>query len=147
MDSNAAIIAYEAYKKVIELDTKDGKEGSKAKEAKIALASPELYTALLIQGDTYYKAKKYENSVTAIKLAASTNPKKDTTVYLYMGVLGQQLKDNALAEMGWSKMIELGAKDPSTFYSLAQIYRNEATIKKDKSLEDKSLATIEKGIA
>jgi tetratricopeptide (TPR) repeat protein len=74
-----------------------------------------------------------------IEMAMDISP-KDTTAAMYTGIIGQMAKNDAIAIKGLERYIELGGRDASMVYALAQIYRN------DKN-EDKALATIDKGIA
>src|SRR4028118_1777372 len=60
LDSNAATVAYESYKKASELD-KPG--GSFDKDSKAALTSQSLYAALFNQAIQRYQAKNYPAAV------------------------------------------------------------------------------------
>jgi tetratricopeptide (TPR) repeat protein len=147
LDSNAAFVAYEAYNKAIELDTKDGKEGKIAKEARQALDKPELvFRSFMIKGDAHYKSKNYAEAARAMQMAAKIDTKKDTLVHLFLGVIGQQMGDTEMTQKGWEMMVANGAKEPSAFYQLAQIYRKKAVDNKDKAMEDKAIETIQDGI-
>jgi tetratricopeptide (TPR) repeat protein len=147
VDSNAINTAVESYKKAIELDTKDGKEGKIATDARAALKSEKVYQGYLVAGDGYYRVKNYDKSLAAMQNAAEINPKKDTIAYVYISILGQVLQKNDIAVNAYRKLIEYGAKDPSNYLYLSDLIRNEAIAKKDTKLEDESLAIVNAGLA
>ncbi|MES2733286.1 MAG: hypothetical protein V4714_16180 [Bacteroidota bacterium] len=135
LDSNAAFIAYESYKKASELD-KPG--GSYDKDSKAALISQSLYAALFNQAIQRYQAKNYVDAIKAFQLAQENNP-KDTLSVLYTGIAAQQSKDIPLAKNALGKYIDLGGKDLDFFYTLAALYIA------DKE-NDKALEVIAKGL-
>lgn len=140
VDSSAATTAYEAYKKVIELDKdKKGGPGRLAKEAEDALKGPALYGAFMQQGVAKFQAKNYPDAVKAMSMAGEINP-KDTLAPLYTAIAAQQIKDNATAKTQLEKYIAGGGKDAAIYGSLAMLYRTDNEI-------DKALATLDKGIA
>ncbi len=150
-EASSPFKAYEALKKAVSLDVKDGKEGSVAASAKKYLSvvmnkegkpEPEgqkLFNAFMNVGVQKYQAKDYEGALKNVQMASKIN-EKDTTSAMYSGVIGQMAKNLTATKEGYKKYLDLGGKDASIFYGLAQIYRDE----KD---EDKALATIEAGIA
>ena len=140
VDSSAASTAYDAYKKVIELDKdKKGGPGKLAKEAEEALKGQNLYTAFLQQGVAKFQTKNYRDAITALSMAGEINT-KDTLAPLYSAIAAQQVKDNATAKKQLEKYIAGGGKDVSIYGSLAMLYRGDNEV-------DKALATLDKGIA
>lgn len=140
LDSAAATTAYEAYKKVIELDKdKKGGPGRLAKEAEEALKSHQLYSAFMQQGVAKFQAKNYADAIKSLSMAGDINP-KDTLAPLYSAIAAQQVKDNATAKTQLEKYISGGGKDAAIYGSLAMLYRADNEI-------DKALATLDKGIA
>ncbi|WP_420147021.1 tetratricopeptide repeat protein [Spirosoma sp.] len=140
LDSAAATVAYDAYKKVIELDKdKKGGPGKLAKEAEEALKSPNLYTAFMQQGVAKFQAKNYPDAIKAMTVAGDINP-KDTLAPLYTAIAAQQVKDNATAKTQLEKYIAGGGKDAAIYGSLAMLYRAD-------NEPDKALAALDKGIA
>lgn len=140
LDSTAATVAMEAYKKVVELDKdKKGGPGRLAKEADEAMKSPAMYTAFMQQGVAKFQGKNYADAIKAMSMAGELNP-KDTTAPLYTAIAAQQIKDNATAKAQLEKYITAGGKDASIYGSLAMLYRGDNEI-------DKALAALDKGIA
>lgn len=143
LDSMAAITAYEAYKKSIELDTKDGKVGSVGKDATAVLNNTDgkgekLYAGLMTQGAGKYQNKNFVDAYKLMSMATLVKT-KDTTAVLYSGIVAQQMKNSDKAIENFEKFIALGGKDPGIFYALANEYKN-------KKMDDKAMATIEKAI-
>ena len=142
LDSSAATTAYEAYKKVIELDkTKKGEPGRSAKEAQGVLEGAEgtnLYTAFVKQGAEKYQGKNMKDALKMFQMAQQIN-QKDTTAALYGGISAQQadMKDVAIEQ--FEKYIVNGGTDPSVFYGLAQLYRADNKF-------DKAISTLERGL-
>jgi tetratricopeptide (TPR) repeat protein len=136
LDSNAATVAYESYKKASELD-KPG--GSFDKDSKAALASQSLYAALFNQAIQRYQARNYPAAVAIFRLAQETSP-KDTLAALYTGIASQQQKDLVGAKAAFEKYMELGGKEAEVYSSVAGMYLN------DKN-NDKALELIQKGLA
>ena len=140
IDSSAATTAYEAFKKVIELDKdKKGGPGKLAKEAEDALKSPALYSAFMQQGVAKFQNKNFPDAVKAMSMAGDINP-KDTLAPLYTAIAAQQIKDNATAKTQLEKYISGGGRDATIYGSLAMLYRTDNEV-------DKALATLDKGIA
>ncbi|GAB3883697.1 tetratricopeptide repeat protein [Spirosoma agri] len=140
IDSSAATTAYEAFKKVIELDKdKKGGPGKLAKEAEEALKGQALYGAFMQQGVAKFQAKNYPDAMKAMTMAGDINP-KDTLAPLYTAIAAQQVKDNATAKTQLEKYIAGGGKDASIYGSLAMLYSTDNEV-------DKALATLDKGIA
>lgn len=140
VDSAAASTAYDAYKKVIELDKdKKGAPGKLAKEAEEALKSPGLYSAFMQQGVAKFQSKNYADAIKSLTMAGDINP-KDTLAPLYSAIAAQQVKDNATAKAQLEKYIVGGGKDVAIYGSLAMLYRADNEV-------DKALATLDKGIA
>ncbi|QJW90059.1 hypothetical protein HNV11_12085 [Spirosoma taeanense] len=140
LDSNGALVAYEAYNKVVELDKdKKGGPGRLAKEAQDALKSRELYNAIMQQGVAKFQAKNYPEAIKVMTLASTVLP-QDTLAPLYTAIGAQQIQDNATAKTQLEKYIANGGKDASIYGSLAMLYRNDKEI-------DKALTALDKGIA
>ncbi|WP_461094909.1 tetratricopeptide repeat protein [Spirosoma gilvum] len=140
LDSAAASTAYEAYKKVVELDKdKKGGPGKLAKEAEEALKSPNLYSAFMQQGVAKFQAKNFPDAIKAMTMAGEINP-KDTLAPLYTAIAAQQVKDNATAKTQLEKYIAGGGKDATIYGSLAMLYSADNEV-------DKAIAALDKGIA
>ncbi len=146
LDSMSSLAAYEAYKKAIELDTKDGKQGSTAKDAqKAIMQAPDskdkvrIYYGLIGQGNAKYQNKNFPDALKLLKTAMVVDP-KDSTAAMFTGIVAQQTGDNATAKEGFGKYLELGGKDPVIFYTLSNIYRTEKN-------DDEAIKVLDKGIA
>ncbi len=142
LDSAAALVAYEAYKKAVELDTKEGKTGKIAKDAQSALeagAGTNLYVALMQQGAAKYQAKNMKGALQLMQTAGMVNP-KDSTAALYTGIVAQQLDDKKLARESFEKYLTAGGKDPAIFYAVSSGYKEEKNY-------DKAIELLDKGIA
>jgi len=140
VDSSAATVAYDSFKKVIELDKdKKGGPGKLAKEAEEALKAPAMATAFMQQGVAKFQSKNYADAMKAMTIAGDINP-KDTLAPLYTAIAAQQIKDNATAKTQLEKYIAGGGKDAAIYGSLAMLYRGDNEI-------DKALAALDKGIA
>jgi len=139
MDPNAAMVAYDSYKKVVELDKdKKGGPGRLAKEADEALKGQSMYATLMNAGAAKYQAKEFGEAVKLMRMAGDIMP-KDTTAALFTGIAAQQNQDNTLAKEAFERYAANGGKDPSVYYSLATLYRN------DKET-DKAMAALDKGL-
>lgn len=138
VDSSAATVAMEAYKKAIELDTKNGKEGSTAKDAKAALSGKTLHDTFIQTGAGNYTARNYKKAQDAFKMASQIDP-KDSVATMYWGVASQQLQDDAGTIEAYEKHTALGGKDPIVYYALFNSYRKAKN-------DDKALAALNKGI-
>jgi hypothetical protein len=142
LDSNAAITAYDAYKKVVELDvTKKGDAGRSAKDAQKVLNAEEgtnLYNAFVKQGAEKYQNKNMDGALKMFQMAQVVNP-KDTLSALYGGIAAQQLDNKKAAIEQFEKYATNGGTDPSVYYGLAQMYRSENN-------PDQAIATLKRGI-
>ncbi|WP_266365947.1 tetratricopeptide repeat protein [Tellurirhabdus rosea] len=134
LDSNAAMTAYEAYKKAAELDN-GGKTG---KEAQDALKGQGMYYAFMTAGSNNYQSKRFKDAAKFMNMAMEANP-KDTTAALYTGIAAQQGEDLALAKSGFESYINNGGKDPSIYYALSSLYRQDKDI-------DKAIGVLDRGI-
>ncbi len=140
VDSAAATTAYDAFKKVIELDKdKKGGPGKLAKEAEEAMKGQLMATAFMQQGVAKFQGKNYGDAMKAMSMAGDINP-KDTLAPLYTAIAAQQIKDNATAKTQLEKYIASGGKDATIYGSLAALYRTDNEI-------DKALTTLDKAIA
>lgn len=135
LDSNAAMTAYDAYKKGLEVEANGGKSG---KELNEALVSQELYNAFMRQGATRYQVKNYPDALKLMSMAGIIQP-KDTLAALYSGIAAQQAQQNSVAKEHFERYAANGGKDASVYYSLASLYRNDKEI-------DKALSAIDKGL-
>ncbi|MBP6386452.1 MAG: hypothetical protein KA313_03925 [Pseudarcicella sp.] len=154
---NPQFTAYQAFNKAVTLDVKDGKQGSIAADSKKYLSvilgennQPEkegfsLYNAFLNSGVFYYQKKNYTSAIENMQMAATIYP-KDTLTQMYIGIVSEAQKDFDLATKSYQNYIDLGGKETSIFYGLTEILRKKAVETKDKSIEDRSLALIDKGI-
>lgn len=139
LDSNAAMVAYDAYKKVLDLDKdKKGGPGKLAKEAETALTGQGMYNAFMQTGAAKYQAKNFAEATKLMAMAGEVNP-KDTTAALYAGISAQQASNADVAKTQFERYMNIGGKDASVIYTLANIYRTEKNV-------DKAIATLDKGL-
>ncbi len=138
LDSNAAMTAYESFKKGLEVEPNGGKSG---KELNEALVSQELYGAFMREGATRYQSKNYADALKRMSMAGMIQP-KDTMAALYSGIAAQQAGQNNAAKDQFERYASNGGKDPSVYYSLATLYRNDKEIDKAISAIDKGLVAI-----
>ncbi len=142
LDSNAAMMAYDAYKKVVELDlTKKGEAGRLSKEASSVLAGEEgtnLYNAFVKQGAEKYQSQRMEDALKNFQMAQKINS-KDTLAALYGGISAQQADKKDMAVQQFETYITNGGQDPSVYYGLAQLYRADNNF-------DKAINTLERGL-
>lgn len=138
-DSAAATIAQEAYKKAIELDTKNGKVGSIGKDAQAGLTGKTLHDCFIQTGAGNYQKANYKKAQESFKMAATIDP-KDSVATMYWGVSSQQLQDDNGIIDAYEKHLGLGGKDPIVYYALYTSY-------KKMKQEDKALAVLTSGIA
>ncbi|GAB3921782.1 hypothetical protein [Larkinella terrae] len=141
LDSNAATVAYDAYKKVVELDKdkKTGGPGKLAKEAEEAMKGQTMFQAFMNSGIYKYQAKNFKDAARLMSMAGEINP-KDTTAALYAGIFTQNTDKPSDAKAQFERYIANGGKDVSVYTTLVSLYYQ------DKEIE-KALATIDKGIA
>ncbi|RRB06910.1 tetratricopeptide repeat protein [Larkinella rosea] len=141
LDSNAATVAYDAYKKVVELDKdkKSGGPGKLAKEAEEAMKGQTMFQAFMNSGIYKYQAKNFKDAARLMSMAGEINP-KDTTAALYAGIFTQNTDKPSDAKAQFERYIANGGKDVSVYTTLVSLYYQ------DKEIE-KALATIDKGIA
>jgi tetratricopeptide (TPR) repeat protein len=141
LDSNAATVAYDAYKKVVELDKdkKTGGAGKMAKEAEEAMKGQTMFQAFMNSGIYKYQAKNFKDAARLMGMAGEINP-KDTTAALYAGIFTQNTDKPGDAKAHFERYIANGGKDVSVYTTLVSLYYQ------DKEIE-KALATIDKGIA
>ncbi|MCY7353154.1 MAG: hypothetical protein LH606_21270 [Cytophagaceae bacterium] len=141
LDSSAALIAYDAYKKAVELDTKEGKQGKLAKEAQDILVGGgnNLYAALMQQGAAKYQAKNMKDALKLMQTASMVHA-KDTTATLYTGIVAQQLDDQKLARESFERYLAGGGKGPEIFYAVANMYKAEKNF-------DQAVKVLDQGIA
>jgi len=142
IDSSASLVAYEAYKKVIELDvTKKGEAGRSSKEASSALNGEEgtsLYNAFVKQGAEKYQSQNMTGALKMFQMAQEIN-KKDTLAALYGGISAQQADQKEVAIEQFEKYATNGGVDASVYYGLAQLYRGDNKF-------DKAISTLQRGL-
>ena len=138
LDSNAALVAYESYKKGMEVEPNGGKL---TKELTEALASQKLYQALMNQGAMKYQAKNFEGAYKMMSLAGNVMP-KDTVSPLYSAISAQQGNNLENAKTQFLKYVDNGGKDASVFYSLVMMYKNEKNYDKALGILDRALTTV-----
>ncbi|WP_229375718.1 hypothetical protein [Fibrella aquatilis] len=146
LDSNAAMTAYDSYKKALEVEPNGGKM---AKEINDALTGKMMYSAMMNQGVRKYQAKNYDAAYAAMSMAAQINP-ADTTAPMYAGISAQQAMNSkgegankgtymTQTKEQFEKYGANGGRDATIWASLAQMYNN------DKET-DKALATLDKAL-
>lgn len=141
MDSSAAMVAYDSFKKAVEVDA--AKPGKVTKEAQKFLtggtdeSGVNLGQALVKQGAEKFQIKNYAGAIKFFTVAQEVNP-KDTLAPLYGAYSAMQSQKNDLAATMMESYIDKGGKDPSNFSLLAQLYRVEKQ-------NDKALKILEKG--
>jgi tetratricopeptide (TPR) repeat protein len=129
LDTNAAIVSYDSYKKAMELEP-GSTFAKKADEA--------LKTMHLSAGYAKYQAGDYEGALELFKAAEAANP-QDTTAVLFAGISAQQIKNYDQAVQSFERLIEIGTNMPDIYTTTASIYRSQE--KNDKALE-----IIKKGV-
>jgi tetratricopeptide (TPR) repeat protein len=142
-DPTAAYKAMGFFKKAISIDPASPAKKYLMmvmdKDGKPEVEGQKMYAAFMDAGITKYQAKDFSGALKDLQTAMMVAP-KDTTAAMYTGVIGQMAKNDAVAQIGYEKFLELGGRDPGMVYALAQIYKNE-------NKEDQAIATINKGIA
>lgn len=145
LDSNAAMTAYESYKKALEVEP----NGKLTKELNEAINGQMMYSAMMNQGVKRYQAKSYDAAISALTMAGQVNP-KDTAAPLYAGISAQQAisqkgegadkaKYNSLTKEQFEKYTANGGKDVTIWAMLASMYNT------DKET-DKALATLDRAL-
>jgi len=145
LDSNAAMVAYDSYKKALEVEP----NGKMTKEINDALSGQMLYSAMMNQGIRRYQAKSYDAAYTAMALAANINA-KDTTAPMYAGISAQQAMSAkgeganradymTKTKQQFEKYAENGGRDVTIWASLAQMYNSDKEV-------DKALATLDRAM-
>lgn len=145
LDSNAAMTAYESYKKALEVEP----NSKITKEINDALNGQMMYSAMMNQGVRRYQAKNYDAAISALGMASQINP-KDTAAPLYAGISAQQAisqkgegadkpKYTALTKEQFEKYTSNGGKDATIWAMLASMYST------DKET-DKALATLDRAL-
>ena len=145
LDSNAAMVAYDSYKKALEVEP----NGKMTKEINDAMSGQMLYSAMMNQGIRRYQAKNYDAAYTAMALAANINA-KDTTAPMYAGISAQQAMSAkgeganraeymTQTKQQFEKYAENGGRDVTIWASLAQMYNSDKEV-------DKALATLDRAM-
>jgi len=142
-DPTAAYKAMSFFKKAISIDPASPAKKYLTmvmdKDGKPEMEGQKLYAAFMDAGITKYQVKDFTGALKDLQTAMIVAP-KDTTAAMYTGVIGQLAKNEAAAQAGFEKFLELGGKDPGMIYALAQIYRSE-------NKEELAIGTINRGIA
>jgi tetratricopeptide (TPR) repeat protein len=142
MDSSAAMVAYDSFKKAIEVEA--AKPGKVTKDAQKYLSGgtddtgTNLGTALVKQGAEKFQIKKYADAIKFFNVAQEVNP-KDTLAPLYGAYSAMQTQKNDIAATMMESYIAKGGKDAGNFALLAQLYRIEKQ-------NDKALKILDKGM-
>lgn len=142
LDSSASMVAYESFKKSIEVDA--AKPGKVTKDAQKYLTgggldeNVNLHGSLITNGAQKFQAKNYEVALKFFMLAQEVKA-QDTLAPLYGAYSALQLQKNDVASVQMEKYITAGGKDPSNFTLLAQVYR----MAKDN---ENALKILEKGM-
>ena len=142
-DPTAAYKAMSFFKKALSIDPASPAKKYLTmvmdKDGKPEIEGQKMYAAFMDAGITKYQAKDFTGALKDLQIAMVVAP-KDTTAAMYTGVIGQMAKNDAAAEVGYEKFLELGGKDPGMIYALAQIYKSE-------NKEELAIGTINRGIA
>lgn len=142
-DPTAAYKAMSFFKKALSIDPASPAKKYLTmvmdKDGKPEIEGQKMYAAFMDAGITKYQAKNFTGALKDLQTAMVVAP-KDTTAAMYTGVIGQMAKNDAAAEVGYEKFLELGGKDPGMIYALAQIYKSE-------NKEELAIGTINRGIA
>jgi Flp pilus assembly protein TadD len=142
-DPSAAYKAMSFFKKSVSIDPASPAKKYLTmvmdKDGKPEIEGQKLYAAFMDAGITKYQVKDFTGALKDLQTAMVVAP-KDTTAAMYTGVIGQLAKNDAAAQAGYEKFLELGGKDPGMIYALAQIYRSE-------NKEELAIGTINRGIA
>lgn len=112
-------VAFESYKKALELDGKDGEYGKQA-----AAKLDNLYGLALNAGVESYNGKKYDEAIKSYKMAQQIRP-QDTTAYLYAAFAAEANQDFAGAKQTYSQLQAMNYKSPQMYNRMLQIARQE----------------------
>lgn len=112
-------VAYESYKKAIELDGKDGEYGKQA-----AAKLDNLYGLALNAGVESYNGKNYDEALKAYKMAQQIRP-QDTTAYLYAAYAAEAKQDFGAAKQTYAQLQGMNYKSPQMYGRMLQIARQE----------------------
>ncbi|MEZ0484039.1 tetratricopeptide repeat protein [Fibrella aquatica] len=145
LDSNAAMVAYDSYKKALEVEP----NGKMTKEVTEAMNGQMLYSAMMNQGIRRYQAKNFDDAYTAMTLASTINA-KDTTAPMYAGISAQQAMSAkgeganradymTKTKQQFEKYAENGGRDVTIWASLAQMYNSDKEV-------DKALGTLDRAM-
>lgn len=108
---NPELIAFEAYKKVYELEGKNS-----IIRANTEIEMENFYRNVLNKGAESYQSNDYKQSQSYFNTSTLINP-KDTTGFLYLNVVALQNQDYPVAKNACAKLLELK-------YEKADIYKN-----------------------
>ncbi|NVO03569.1 MAG: hypothetical protein HXX09_12810 [Bacteroidetes bacterium] len=141
IDSNSLQIAYDAYQKAIELDTKkeywESQDPKLNVQFKLYIIGEQYYN----KGVEYYQTKKYSDAIVFFERTAKINAifgAKDTTATYNVAICAEKSGDLKKAKEAYNSLIKAGIQNADVYSSLANIYRTE----KDTV---KALNTVKKG--
>ncbi|MBO0358542.1 tetratricopeptide repeat protein [Hymenobacter sp. BT186] len=112
-------VAYESYKKAIELDGKDGEFGKQA-----AAKLDNLYGLALNAGVESYNGKNYDEALKSYKMAQQIRP-QDTTAYLYAAYAAEAKQDYASAKQTYGQLQGMNYKSAQMYGRMLEIARQE----------------------
>jgi tetratricopeptide (TPR) repeat protein len=112
-------VAYESYKKAIELDGKDGEFGKQA-----AAKLDNLYGLALNAGVESYNGKNYDEAMKSYKMAQQIRP-QDTTAYLYAAYAAEAKQDYAAAKQTYGQLQGMNYKSAQMYGRMLEIARQE----------------------
>ena len=128
LDANAIQIAYESFKKALELDKGAGTYAVSSKREIDAL-----WGAALNNGVNQYQAKQFPEALKSYETAQAIRP-TDTTAFLYAAYAAQETKDYAKMRANYESLFKLNFRKPEYYRQLSYVekteFKNEA-----KSLE------------
>ncbi|WP_218127100.1 tetratricopeptide repeat protein [Catalinimonas alkaloidigena] len=124
---SAGLVAYDSYRKAIELD-KEG--GSYAQQAEEGLQN--LWGNLLNQAFEFYNNKDYATALNMSQKAMEIKP-EDTTAVIYAAAFAETKEDFDLAESYYNKLLEMDYNKPDVYQRL--LYYAQQRDDNDKALE------------
>ncbi len=132
LDPNALTVAYESYKKSIELDPKSDYVDDINK-----IQMKRLMLQLFSAGIELFNNKKFDEALNYFSVVLAIDP-NDTVAVLNSAVTATRANNNAKAKEYYNRLIDMKYNDSKIYNSLANIYLME----KDTA---KSFETIQKG--
>ncbi|MGB3619310.1 MAG: tetratricopeptide repeat protein [Catalinimonas sp.] len=111
--NDAVLVAYDAYKKAIELDQEGGRWAKQSEEA-----LGQLWGALANQSILLYQDKDYDQALKMSELAMELNP-KDTTPVILSAAYAEANEDFDRAEQYYKQLLTMDYGDEDTYRRLA----------------------------